>query len=97
MTSGAIIWTLGLGLQILRTPETSIGEVIGFLELNAIGIGFNLQTTLVAALATTKNEDRAVVTGGRNYFRKPTHPSTTQSNRDPPIFEAIAKHTYHLL
>lgn len=24
---------------------------------------------LVAALATTKNEDRAVVTGGRNYFR----------------------------
>lgn len=24
---------------------------------------------MVAALATTKNEDRAVVTGGRNYFR----------------------------
>ena len=24
---------------------------------------------LVAALATTRNEDRAVVTGGRNYFR----------------------------
>ncbi len=27
------------------------------------------QTALVAALATTRNEDRAVVTGGRNYFR----------------------------
>ncbi|KAI1365586.1 major facilitator superfamily domain-containing protein [Xylaria arbuscula] len=59
LMSGAVLWT----------PKTPIGEVIGFLELNAIGIGFNLQTTLVAALATTRNEDRAVVTGGRNYFR----------------------------
>ncbi|KAI1311252.1 major facilitator superfamily domain-containing protein [Xylaria venustula] len=69
LMSGATVWTLGLALQVLWTPDTPLGEVIGFLELSAIGIGFNLQNTLVAALATTKNEDRAVVTGGRNYFR----------------------------
>ncbi|KAI0477487.1 major facilitator superfamily domain-containing protein [Xylariaceae sp. FL0804] len=69
ISSGALLWTLGLSLQILWSRTTSLGEVIGFLEMCAIGIGFNLQTTLVAALATTKNEDRAVVTGGRNYFR----------------------------
>ncbi|KAH8883380.1 MFS general substrate transporter [Thozetella sp. PMI_491] len=66
---GALLWTVGLGLQLLWSPATSLGEIIGFLEICAIGIGFNLQTTLVAALATTDNQDRAVVTGGRNYFR----------------------------
>jgi hypothetical protein len=54
---------------MLWSPSSSIGMILGFLEIIAIGVGFNLQTTLVAALATTKNEDRAVVTGGRNYSR----------------------------
>ncbi|KAH7024950.1 major facilitator superfamily domain-containing protein [Microdochium trichocladiopsis] len=69
ITVGAILWTLGAGLQIYWSTDSSLGEIIGFLEISAVGVGFNLQTTLVAALATTKNEDRAVVTGGRNYAR----------------------------
>lgn len=44
-TSGALLWALALGLQILWSPNTSLGEVIGFLEIGAIGIGFNLQTS----------------------------------------------------
>ncbi|UOH83232.1 hypothetical protein LQV05_005951 [Cryptococcus neoformans] len=67
--AGAAIWTLGLGLQLLWKRTTNIGMVIGFLEITSIGIGWSLQTTLVAALATTPSKDRAVVTGGRNFFR----------------------------
>ncbi|CAK7245822.1 MAG: hypothetical protein STHCBS139747_007422 [Sporothrix thermara] len=62
---GCCFWTLGSGLQMLWSQTTSLGEVIGFLEINAIA--------LVAALATTRNEDRAVVTGSRNYFPSKSH------------------------
>ncbi|KAK8858459.1 hypothetical protein IAR55_002686 [Kwoniella newhampshirensis] len=69
IVAGAIIWTIALGLQIIWTQNTNIGMVIGFLEINAIGVGWSLQTTLVAALATTPAPDRAVVTAARNFFR----------------------------
>ncbi|KAL7423545.1 hypothetical protein Q5752_001125 [Cryptotrichosporon argae] len=69
IVAGAVLCTLGIGLQIMWTPHTSLGAVIGCLEVTAIGTGWSLQTTLVAALATTRSEDRAVVTAGRNFFR----------------------------
>ncbi|RSH89300.1 hypothetical protein EHS25_002412 [Saitozyma podzolica] len=66
---GGILWTLSQGLQILWGPDTNIGEVVGVLQINTIGVGFLLQTTLVAALNTSAAPDRAVVTSGRNFFR----------------------------
>ncbi|KAK4687080.1 hypothetical protein P7C73_g3033, partial [Tremellales sp. Uapishka_1] len=69
ITVGAAIWTLSLGLQIRWATDTSLGELLGVLEVNSIAVGFSLQTTLVAALATTPSKDRAVVTAGRNFFR----------------------------
>ncbi|WWC68285.1 uncharacterized protein I206_102208 [Kwoniella pini CBS 10737] len=55
--AGAAIWTLALGLQILWKPSTGLSSILGFLEINAIGVGFSLQT------------NRAVVTASRNFFR----------------------------
>ncbi|WWC60688.1 uncharacterized protein I303_103264 [Kwoniella dejecticola CBS 10117] len=66
---GAAIWLLASGLQILWRQSTHLAMAIGFLEIGAIGIGFDLQTTLVAALATSPAKDRAVVTASRNFFR----------------------------
>ena len=45
INTGAALWTLAFGLQILWGPGTRIGEVIGILEIGAIGIGFNLQNS----------------------------------------------------
>lgn len=42
---GGILWTLSQGLQILWGPDTHIGEVIGVLQINTIGVGFLLQTS----------------------------------------------------
>lgn len=42
---GAALWTIGLGLQLLWSPASSMGMIVGFLEISAIGIGFNLQTS----------------------------------------------------
>ncbi|OCF56470.1 hypothetical protein L486_06414 [Kwoniella mangroviensis CBS 10435] len=69
IASGAALWTLALGLQLVWKPSTPLGVLIAFLEINAVGVGFSLQTTLIAALATTKPKDRAVVTASRNFFR----------------------------
>ena len=42
---GTLVWTLSLGLQLLWRESTSVGVIIGMLELGAIGIGFNLQNS----------------------------------------------------
>ncbi|WVW79350.1 hypothetical protein I302_101318 [Kwoniella bestiolae CBS 10118] len=69
IASGAAIWTSALGLQLVWKPSTHLGILLAFLEINAVGVGFSLQTTLIAALATTLPKDRAVVTASRNFFR----------------------------
>ena len=66
---GAVLWTVGCGLQILWTADTPTAQSVGCLEIGSIGIGMSLQTTLVAALATSHPRDRAVVTASRNFFR----------------------------
>ncbi|EIW73620.1 hypothetical protein TREMEDRAFT_13940, partial [Tremella mesenterica DSM 1558] len=66
---GALLWTLGLGLQILWKESTHIAVVLVILLINGFGVGWSLQTTMVAALATTPAPDRAVVTAARNFFR----------------------------
>ncbi|WRT69064.1 uncharacterized protein IL334_006047 [Kwoniella shivajii] len=66
---GAAIWTLALGLQLLWKPDSSLGLILGILEIGSVGVGFSLQTTVVAALATSPPKDRAVITASRNFFR----------------------------
>jgi hypothetical protein len=42
---GSAIWTLGAGLQIMWTPDSSLGQVIGILEVSSIGVGCCLQSS----------------------------------------------------
>jgi hypothetical protein len=42
---GAGLWALGVGLQIIWSPASHIGYVLGILQLQSIGIGFSLQTS----------------------------------------------------
>jgi hypothetical protein len=42
---GSAIWTLGAGLQIIWTPDSSLGQVIGILEVSSIGVGCCLQSS----------------------------------------------------
>ena len=67
--AGFLIWTIGLGLQLLFTQDVSVGTIIGILIFEGIGLGPTLQSTLVAAQANSHPRNRAVVTGARNFFR----------------------------
>ncbi|KAG7562895.1 hypothetical protein FFLO_01724 [Filobasidium floriforme] len=66
---GSCMWTLSSGLQLLWGRTTTLGKVIGILQVNSLGVGWCLQTTLVAMMAVTPDKDRAVVTASRNFFR----------------------------
>ncbi|BFZ62623.1 hypothetical protein YB2330_003724 [Saitoella coloradoensis] len=67
--TGFVIWTIGLGLQTTFDRNTSIAKIVGYLILEGSGIGQTFQTTLVAAQANGHKQDRAVITGTRNFFR----------------------------
>ncbi|QRV76742.1 major facilitator superfamily transporter [Ceratobasidium sp. AG-Ba] len=69
IVAGFSIWCIGAGLQSMFGLNTSKGEICGYLILQGIGVGGTLQTTLVAAQASVDAQDRAVVTGARNFFR----------------------------
>ncbi|KAG8703663.1 hypothetical protein FRC09_004018 [Ceratobasidium sp. 395] len=66
IVAGFSIWCVGAGLQSTFGLETSKGMICGYLLLQGIGVGGTLQTT---AQASVDKEDRAVVTGARNFFR----------------------------
>lgn len=42
---GSAAWTLGAGLQIMWSPHSTLGAVIGVLEVGSIGIGCCLQSS----------------------------------------------------
>lgn len=69
IVGGFSIWCIGAGLQSMFGLNTSKAEICGYLLLQGIGVGGTLQTTLVAAQASVGKDDRAVVTGARNFFR----------------------------
>ncbi|KAG9128124.1 hypothetical protein FRC07_004740, partial [Ceratobasidium sp. 392] len=69
IVAGFSIWCVGAGLQSTFGLGTTKGVICGYLILQGIGVGGTLQTTLVAAQASVDKEDRAVVTGTRNFFR----------------------------
>lgn len=67
--SGMALWTLGAGLKILFSLQTSVAVYVVVLAIEGIGIGFVLQPALVALQALSRKEDRAVATSVRNLMR----------------------------
>ncbi|EXJ96517.1 hypothetical protein A1O1_01643 [Capronia coronata CBS 617.96] len=67
--TGFSLWTLGNGLMLLFGRHTGPGPLVGISIVQGAGIGLTLQPTLVAMYANSRNDDRAVVTGLRNFIR----------------------------
>ncbi|KAE8842715.1 hypothetical protein HRS9139_02012 [Pyrenophora teres f. teres] len=66
---GFALWTLGNGLTLLFTRNTSLAVLIIIGIIEGAGIGLTLQPTLVGMYANGRGEDRAVTTGLRNFIR----------------------------
>lgn len=66
---GFILWTLGSGLTLLFDRHFHLAPLIVILIVEGAGIGLTLQPTLVGMYANSRSEDRAVVTGLRNFIR----------------------------
>jgi hypothetical protein len=69
IVAGFMLWTLGNGLTLILGRQTRLGPLIGILIVEGAGIGLTLQPTLVGMYANSNMEDRAVVTGLRNFIR----------------------------
>ncbi|KAI4615009.1 hypothetical protein J4E80_006515 [Alternaria sp. BMP 0032] len=67
--AGFALWTLGSGLTLLFDRDTGLAVLIVVLIIEGAGIGLTLQPTLVGMYANSRNEDRAVTTGLRNFIR----------------------------
>lgn len=66
---GFALWTLGNGLTLLFDRDTGLAPLTVILIVEGAGIGLTLQPTLVGMYANSRSEDRAVVTGLRNFLR----------------------------
>ncbi|KAF1941847.1 MFS general substrate transporter [Clathrospora elynae] len=66
---GFSLWTLGNGLTLLFDRGTGLGVLVVVLIVEGAGIGLTLQPVLVGMYANSRNEDRAVTTGLRNFIR----------------------------
>ncbi|KAI4912752.1 hypothetical protein J4E90_006158 [Alternaria incomplexa] len=67
--AGFALWTLGSGLTLIFDRDTGLAVLIVVLIIEGAGIGLTLQPTLVGMYANSRNEDRAVTTGLRNFIR----------------------------
>jgi MFS family permease len=63
------VYVIGAGVQTTFTRTTAQAYIVGILFIEGFGIGWTLQTALVAAQAHAPPKDRAVVTGIRNLAR----------------------------
>lgn len=68
--TGYTLWTLGFGLLagVLKVSTPDVGMAF-IMILNGLGQGMTFQNTLIAALAHSKPQDRAVVISTRNVLR----------------------------
>ncbi|RDW74160.1 MFS general substrate transporter-61 [Coleophoma crateriformis] len=69
IVAGFMIWSIGGGLKCLYHRHTPLRTLIASGIVEGIGVGFTLQPTLVAILANSRQTDRAVATGLRNFVR----------------------------
>ncbi|KAI0024665.1 putative MFS transporter [Xylariomycetidae sp. FL0641] len=63
------LWTLGGGLMLRYTRDSSTGDIVGPLILVGVGVGFIFQPTLVALQSHVTKKRRAVIISNRNFFR----------------------------
>ncbi|CAG8623447.1 8796_t:CDS:10 [Ambispora gerdemannii] len=66
---GTCVLTIGCGLLSMWDADTNSGKLIGYLIVTGCGIGFVLQTTLLAAQSAVPYKEIAVVTSMANFFR----------------------------
>ncbi|KAF2400585.1 putative MFS transporter [Trichodelitschia bisporula] len=67
--AGYVMWTAGAGAHMAFGKDSSVGLLVGCLLVEGIGMGWAFQPVMIALLANTRKEDRAVVTGLRNFLR----------------------------
>jgi MFS family permease len=67
--AGFVLWSVGNGLTLLFDRGSGLGILIIILIVEGAGIGLTLQPTLVGMYANSRTEDRAVITGLRNFIR----------------------------
>ncbi|KAF9101026.1 hypothetical protein BGX27_000129 [Mortierella sp. AM989] len=65
---GTTLVAIGVGLCVLLDADSNMGEQIGYLLIVGFGIGFILQTCMLAAQAAVDKEDMAVVTALCGFF-----------------------------
>jgi fucose permease len=63
------IYFIGAGFQTTFGRYSTHAYIAGILVIEGFGVGWTLQTALVAAQALAPPKDRAVITGIRNLFR----------------------------
>ncbi|KAG0006464.1 hypothetical protein BGZ80_005275 [Entomortierella chlamydospora] len=66
---GLALSTAGTGLLSLLTEDSSRGEVAGFLFIDGFGLGFCIQTTVLAIQSSVERKDIAIVTSNASFFR----------------------------
>ncbi|KAF9911198.1 hypothetical protein EC991_004422 [Linnemannia zychae] len=66
---GFVFCTAGLGLLTLLEVDSGRGPQIGFMFIAGVGIGFCMQTTLLAIQSAVPLADMAVATANSTFFR----------------------------
>ncbi|KAL7928720.1 major facilitator superfamily domain-containing protein [Trichoderma chlorosporum] len=69
IVSGAICWALAALAKMHYDQSTPMWQVVVVGVLDGIGVGCSLQPVLIGILAGSDNQDRAVLTGLRNFLR----------------------------
>ncbi|KAF9434459.1 hypothetical protein BGZ76_007981 [Entomortierella beljakovae] len=66
---GLALSTTGTGLLTLLHEDTPRGAIIGYLFVNGFGLGFCMQTTMLAIQSSVLRQDIAVATSIATFFR----------------------------
>ncbi|KAF9360567.1 hypothetical protein BGX34_007723 [Mortierella sp. NVP85] len=66
---GLALSTIGTGLLVLLSEDSSRGMEIGFLFLNGLGLGLSMQTVMLAIQSSVATKDIAVATANATFFR----------------------------
>ncbi|KAF9205160.1 hypothetical protein BGZ59_000616 [Podila verticillata] len=66
---GLALSTTGTGLLVLLNETSSKGEFIGYLFINGCGLGFSMQTLMLAIQSAVATKDIAVATANATFFR----------------------------
>ncbi|KAF9290160.1 hypothetical protein BGZ74_000568 [Mortierella antarctica] len=66
---GLILSTTGTGLLVLLNEDSSRGEIIAYLFINGCGLGFSMQTLMIAIQSAVATKDIAMATANATFFR----------------------------